>query len=96
MRKVQVLTASRVYEILKAISDDDCRLLGLDPKTSRPDWMMITVLPVAPPHVRPAIEMDSTGRNEDDLTHQYAQIVKDNQALRAHMASGSPEHVLKV
>jgi DNA-directed RNA polymerase beta' subunit len=92
---LQVLSARRVYEILKGISDEDCMLLGFNPKFARPDWMMVTVLPVPPPHVRPAIEMDSTGRCEDDLTHQYAQIVKDNQALRAHQASGSPEHVLK-
>lgn len=94
--RVQMLTGKRVYEILKNLSDDDCRLLGLDPKWARPDWMMITVMPVPPPHVRPAIEMDSTGRCEDDLTHHLSSIIRDNQALRAHMASGSPEHVLKV
>lgn len=91
-----MLSGKRVYEILKGISDEDCRLLGLDPKWSRPDWMMITVLPVPPPHVRPAIEMDSTGRCEDDLTHHLTSIIRDNQALRSHMSSGSPEHVLKV
>ena len=93
---MQTLTGKRVYEILKNISDEDCRLLGLDPKFARPDWMMITVLPVPPPHVRPAIEMDSTGRCEADLTHHLTSIIRDNHALRAHMASGSPEHVLKV
>jgi DNA-directed RNA polymerase beta' subunit len=93
---VQVLSGRRVYDILKGISDEDCRILGLDPRYARPDWMMITVMPVPPPHVRPAIEMDSTGRCEDDLTHHLASIIRDNQALRHHMSAGSPEHVLKV
>lgn len=92
---MQTLSGRRVYEILKGISDEDCRLLGLDPKFARPDWMMMTVLPVPPPHVRPAIEMDSTGRCEDDLTHHLSSIIRDNQALRHHMSAGSPEHVLK-
>lgn len=93
---VQELTAEQVYNILKGISDEDCRLLGFDPRHCRPDWMMLTVLPVPPPHTRPAVEMDSTGRCEDDLTHHLASIIRDNQALKAHMASGSPAHVLKV
>lgn len=92
----QVLSGRRVYDILKDISDEDCRMLGLDPRYARPDWMMLTVLPVPPPHMRPAIEMDSTGRCEDDLTHHLASIIRDNQALRHHMSAGSPEHVLKV
>lgn len=95
VEREQLLSGRVVHEILRNITDEDCLLLGFDPRYCRPDWMMIKVLPVPPPAVRPAIEMDSTGRAEDDLTHQYAQIVKDNNALRAHMASGSPEHVLK-
>ncbi|GKC40857.1 DNA-directed RNA polymerase II subunit 1, partial [Tanacetum coccineum] len=47
----QQLSAERVLSLLKRISDDDCLLLGLDPKYARPDWM-IFVLPIPPPPVR--------------------------------------------
>lgn len=92
----QVLTGERVYEILRRISDDDCRLIGLDPQWSRPDWMMLTVVPVPPPHVRPAVDMDSMGRCEDDLTHKLAEIIRGNHALKQQMDQAAAEHVLKV
>lgn len=40
--KKQSLTAEKVHAILKRISDDDCRAMGLNPEWARPDWMIIT------------------------------------------------------
>ena len=42
-------------EILKRISDDDCEKLGLDPRFCRPDWMVLTVLPVPPQQALPPV-----------------------------------------
>ena len=55
-RKIQ-LTAERVHEIFKRISDEESIALGMDPKFARPDWMLMTVVPVAPLTVRPAVVM---------------------------------------
>lgn len=46
------LSAERVWEILKHITDEECLILGMDPKYARPDWMLVTVLPVPPLSVR--------------------------------------------
>ena len=62
-------SAEDALNILSRISDEDCAILGFDPVKSRPDWMIVQILPVAPPPVRPSIAMDSTLRQEDDLTH---------------------------
>ena len=59
-----VLTAERVHEIFKRISDEDSTALGLDIVQSRPDWMVITVLPVPPLCVRPAVVMFGSARNQ--------------------------------
>lgn len=59
---MQELTAARAYEILKRISEEDCRAMGFNTKYVRPDWMILTVLPVPPPPVRPAVMMDSSAR----------------------------------
>lgn len=32
------LTNQKIYSILKRISDEDCRRMGLDPDWARPDW----------------------------------------------------------
>jgi DNA-directed RNA polymerase II subunit RPB1 len=59
---VQELTAEKCYEILRRISDEDCKVLGFDCVYTRPDWMLATVLPVPPPPVRPSVMMDSSNR----------------------------------
>ena len=59
---LQEITPEKALEILKRIPDDDCRALGFDPRYSRPDSMVLTVLPVPPPPVRPSVQMDSSSR----------------------------------
>lgn len=88
------LSAEKVLAILKKISDEDCIALGMQPAFSRPEWMILTVLPVPPPPVRPSIMMDSMLRSEDDLTFKLADILRACQALRKHEADGSPAHII--
>lgn len=58
------LHAYQVLSVLKRISDEDCQLLGLDPKFARPDWMILQVLPIPPPPMRPSVMMDTSRRSE--------------------------------
>jgi len=88
------LSASRIHEIFKRISDDDVRALGFDPMYARPDWFVITVLAVPPPPVRPSVMFNSSARSSDDLTYKLADIVKANQALRTQELQGAAEHIL--
>lgn len=88
------LTAERVWEIFKNISDEECEILGMDPKFARPDSMIITVLPVPPLCVRPAVTMFGTAKNQDDLTHKLADIVKCNNELRRNEQSGAAAHII--
>ena len=75
------LTAAECLKILGRISPDDCRFLGFDLISAKPEWLIISRLPVAPPPVRPSVSMGSNIRQEDDLTHQYQQILKANNQL---------------
>ena len=47
---------------MRRISDDECRVMGFDPKYAHPAWMVLTVLPVPPPAVRPSVAVDSNAR----------------------------------
>ncbi|KAK6730881.1 hypothetical protein RB195_007384 [Necator americanus] len=88
------LTAERALEIFKQISDEDCLILGMDPRFARPDWMICTVLPVPPLAVRPAVVTFGSARNQDDLTHKLSDIIKTNIQLRNNEANGAAAHVL--
>lgn len=56
--------------------------------------MIIQVLPVAPPVCRPYVALDSSLRSEDDLTHQYTQIIKTNLKLHNEIQSGAAQHLI--
>ncbi|KAH0626104.1 hypothetical protein JD844_000864 [Phrynosoma platyrhinos] len=89
-----LLSPERVHEIFKRISDEECFILGMDPKYARPEWMICTVLPVPPLSVRPAVVMQGSARNQDDLTHKLADIVKINNQLRRNEQNGAAAHVI--
>ena len=78
-----LMTPEYVQMLFKRLSDDDCWLIGFDPQHSRPEWMICSVLPVAPPSVRPSVKKEGQQpRSEDDLTHKYIDIVKCNKMLK--------------
>ena len=71
------LTAERAREVLAGISDEEIEMLGMDCKYARPEWMIITVLPVPPLSVRPSVVMGGSGlRSQDDVTHKLCDIIK--------------------
>lgn len=78
--------AKTIHDILKKISDQDAELLGFDPKTSRPEWMMFTVLPVPPPTMRPSVIADNNKTSDDDITQSLHNIIKWNNILRDCLA----------
>ncbi|RLM69983.1 DNA-directed RNA polymerase II subunit 1 [Panicum miliaceum] len=94
VERKQILSAERVLQVLKRISDEDCLLLGLNPKFARPDWMILQVLPIPPPPVRPSVMMGTSSRSEDDLTHQLAMIIRHNENLRRQERNGTPAHII--
>eukprot|EP00762_Andalucia_godoyi_P007867 ANDGO_01232.mRNA.1 DNA-directed RNA polymerase II subunit 1 len=89
-----LMPAEDCISILKRISDEDCMTLGLNPKYARPEWMILTVLPVPPPPVRPSVIAGSGARAEDDLTFKLASIIQTNNAIRDADQRGAPNHIL--
>lgn len=56
-------------QVLRGLTNETIEFLGLNPKWARPEWLVITVFPVAPPHVRPSVMMEGALSSDDDLTH---------------------------
>lgn len=86
---------SDVRDWLAAIPDEDLRELGFDPLYSRPEWMIITALPVPPVSVRPSITLETGERSEDDLTHKLVDIIRINQKLEANINAGAPQLIIE-
>ena len=89
------LTASEVRERLERITDDDAYVLGVNPEVARPEWLVLTVLPVPPVTVRPSITLDTGERSEDDLTHKLVDILRINQRLLENMEAGAPQLIVE-
>ncbi len=89
------LTASDIRERFEKILDDDSYLLGWNPEFSRPEWSILTVLPVAPVTVRPSITLESGIRSEDDLTHKLVDIIRINQRLKENLDAGAPQLIVE-
>ncbi len=89
------LSPKEIRERLEKIPDDDLIPLGINPKVARPEWMILTVLPVPPVTVRPSITLESGDRSEDDLTHKLVDILRINQRVRENRDSGSPQLIIE-
>jgi DNA-directed RNA polymerase subunit beta' len=65
------------------------RASGLDPT-----WMILSVLPVLPPDLRPLVPLDGGRFATSDLNALYERIMHRNQRLKQFLASGAPEAIL--
>jgi DNA-directed RNA polymerase subunit A' len=91
----QRLTSSMIRERFERILDDDLKLLGFDPTSARPEWMILQVLPVPPVYVRPSITLESGIRSEDDLTHKLVDIIRINERLKENIEAGAPTLIIQ-
>lgn len=80
---------------LEKLTDEDLVVFGIEPKTLRPEWTVLTVLPIPPVTMRPSITLESGERSEDDLTHKLGDIVRINQRLFENINAGAPEIIVE-
>jgi DNA-directed RNA polymerase subunit A' len=89
------LMPSDVRDWFEAIPDDDIEAIGINPERSRPEWMVLTVLPVPPVTARPSITLDNGQRSEDDLTHKLVDIIRINQRFMENREAGAPQLIIE-
>jgi DNA-directed RNA polymerase subunit A' len=89
------LTPSEVREWLEKIPEEEYYLVGINPQIAKPEWMVLTVLPVPPVTVRPSITLETGERSEDDLTHKLVDILRINQRLKENMEAGAPQLIVE-
>ncbi|MFC7200587.1 DNA-directed RNA polymerase subunit A' [Halospeciosus flavus] len=89
------LMPSDIRDWFEDIPDEDIEVLGVDSERSRPEWMILTVLPVPPVTARPSITLDNGQRSEDDLTHKLVDIIRINQRFMENREAGAPQLIIE-
>jgi DNA-directed RNA polymerase subunit A' len=89
------LMPSDIRDWFENVPDEDIEVLGMNPEKSRPEWMILTVLPVPPVTARPSITLDNGQRSEDDLTHKLVDIIRINQRFMENREAGAPQLIIE-
>jgi len=87
-----ILTPIEIRQRFEKIPDEDLPTLGIS--GGRPEWLIITLLPVPPVIMRPSITLETGERSEDDLTHKLVDIIRINQRLRENIEIGAPDFII--
>jgi len=61
---------------------------------NRPEWMILTVLPVIPPDLRPMVQLDGGRFATSDLNDLYRRVINRNNRLRRLLDLGAPEVIV--
>lgn len=89
------LTPSDIRDRFEKVPDSDTEVMGMNPNTARPEWTILTVLPVPPVTMRPSITLESGQRSEDDLTHKLVDIIRINQRFQENREAGAPQLIIE-
>ena len=91
----RALLADQAHAILKRIDDKTCEWLGFNPNWAKPEWMIISLLPVPPPPVRPSVRVPGKNRADDDLTLFLREIIKVNSVVKKLELNSSASHIIQ-
>jgi len=89
------LSPIEVRERLVNIKDEELKKIGINTRSCRPEWAIISLLLVPSVTVRPSITLESGERSEDDLTHKLGDIIRANQRLWENLNAGAPEVIIE-
>ena len=62
---------------------------------NRPEWMILTALPVIPPELRPMIQLDGGRFATSDLNDLYRRVINRNNRLKKLMELGAPTIIIQ-
>ena len=62
---------------------------------NRPEWMVLSVLPVLPPDLRPMVQLDGGRFATSDLNDLYRRVINRNNRLKKLLDLGAPEIIIR-
>lgn len=70
-------------------------LEGLRKSGNRPEWMIMDVIPVIPPDLRPMVQLDGGRFATSDLNDLYRRVINRNNRLKRLLDLGAPEIIIR-
>ncbi|MCA9959596.1 MAG: DNA-directed RNA polymerase subunit beta', partial [Anaerolineales bacterium] len=68
---------------------------ALRASSNRPEWMILTVLPVIPPDLRPMVQLDGGRFATSDLNDLYRRVINRNNRLKRLLELGAPDVIVR-
>ncbi len=62
---------------------------------NKPDWMIMTVIPVIPPEIRPMVQLDGGRFATSDLNDLYRRVINRNNRLKRLLDLGAPDIIVR-
>ena len=90
-KELETATGQKRIRLVKRL---DC-LVAFQESGNRPEWMILDVLPVLPPELRPMIQLDGGRFATSDLNDLYRRIINRNNRLRKLLELGAPTIIVQ-
>ena len=68
---------------------------GLYNSGIRPEWLVLEVIPVIPPELRPMVQLDGGRFATSDLNDLYRRVINRNNRLKRLLDLGAPEIIIR-
>src|SRR5436309_10414056 len=90
------MTETKSKQIRKKIAKRIKLLQGLQSSKSRPEWMILIVLPVIPPDLRPLVPLEGGRFATSDLNDLYRRVINRNNRLKNLLQLKTPEVIIQI
>src|ERR1700733_13326198 len=92
----KAMTETKSKQIRKKLAKRIKLLQGLQISKSRPEWMILTVLPVIPPDLRPLVPLEGGRFATSDLNDLYRRVINRNNRLKTLLQLKTPEVIIRI
>ncbi|MBQ9279718.1 MAG: DNA-directed RNA polymerase subunit beta' [Clostridia bacterium] len=90
-KELETANGQKKAKIIKRLETvDSFRLSG-----NKPEWMILEVLPVIPPDLRPMVQLDGGRFATSDINDLYRRIINRNNRLKRLLELGAPEIIVR-
>ena len=91
----QAMTETKSKQIRKKIAKRIKLLSAFTSSKTRPEWMVLTVLPVIPPDLRPLVPLEGGRFATSDLNDLYRRVINRNNRLKNLLQLKTPEVIIR-